>query len=137
MALTRRAYAWMLHYDDPLEASERTAAVWALMEGWTERWPKVFSSVWVNGGAFGLIQCGVVVTRRDQWECHRKAVRLSKALAGVSGKAPRELSDPDPAKLDPHTHRGDRRFLAPKYQESSHGPDQATGDTGQPLSADA
>jgi len=121
MPLRRTAYVWTVHYDDPLMAHAVAERVSEGIQIWLAMYPKTFSDGWMAGTQFGLLQVGMTVTRRDRWECQRQARKFAHALAVKAKVRMAEVADPDPANLPSHDHRGRRRFLAPKYLETSGG----------------
>lgn len=121
MPQRRTAFTWTIHYDDPLMAGEVVDRVKAALALWQARKPLVYSDGWIGGAEFGLLQVRLTVTRRDRWECSRRAREFARALAVTARVRMVEVCDPDPDNLKPHTHRGRDRFLAPKYAEVPDG----------------
>lgn len=117
MAQTRIAFIWTLRYEDPLMASAVEERVRSVVATWLRLYPKVYSQGWETGAALGgILQVGLVITKRDQWACRREARKFAAALAIRAKVTITEVIDPVTSSLPPHQHRGFRRFEAPKYQ---------------------
>lgn len=93
-------------YDDPLMASEVEGRVREVLEMWMKLYPKIYSDGWMTGLPLGVLQVGIVVTRRDQWMAGIAARRFARALALRARVHAKEVRLPDQDTLPPHTNRG-------------------------------
>lgn len=106
----RTAFRWTIHFEDPLMASEVEERVADVLATWQELYPKIYSDGWMAGSALGVIQVGLVVFRRDRWDCDRAARKFAGALAIRARVRVQELWRPEQANLPPHNHHS--RFQA-------------------------
>jgi len=97
----RTAFRWTIRYDDPLMAAEVADRVAEVIATWQQLYPKIYSDGWMTGSALGIIQVGMVVFRRDRWECDRAARRFAGALALRAKVRVQEVWRPDQDNL-PH-----------------------------------
>jgi hypothetical protein len=103
MAQRRTAYRWTIRHEDPLMAGMIVDGVEEIVRRWIELYPNIFSDGWVAGDALGILQVGIVVTRRDRWECQRQARNFARALAVRARVRMVEVINPEPANLPART----------------------------------
>jgi hypothetical protein len=66
----------------------------------------------VQGVALGTLSFSVVVTAKDQWRCHQRAMWLARNIYRRLKLPLRTIPEPVWYTLTPHTHRG--RYRIPK-----------------------
>lgn len=71
----------------------------------------------ITGQPFGYLSVGFTVRARDQWWCHRRAMRLATDVWYAIGLTEKDLPSPIWENLAPHTNRG--RYRVPKDQATA------------------
>lgn len=60
----------------------------------------------VQGEAYGRLAINVIVHGRDQWWCHRRALKLAVDCYYAMGLTEKDVPEPVWEPLAPHTNRG-------------------------------
>ena len=68
----------------------------------------------VNGAPYGILSLEFTVSGRDQWWCHKRAMRLATDAFYAIGLREKDLPEPMWETLAPHSNRG--RYRIPKDQ---------------------
>lgn len=69
-----------------------------------------FNEPEVTGEPFGRLAFGFTVSGRDQWWCHRRAMKLAVDCFYRIGMTEKDVPEPMWEPLEPHTNRGRYRI---------------------------